>query len=82
MAQSVYDCDGKLPVRDLADHFGLELEPEGYETVAGLVLTLAGRIPVAGARFRFADLEVEVLEVTRRRVAKVRFRVATGSEEK
>lgn len=81
VAQSVYECDGKLPVRDLADHFRLELEPEGYETVAGLVLKLAGRIPNTGDRFRFQGLEVEVLELARRRVAKVRFRLLAESEE-
>ena len=81
VAQSVYDCDGKLPVRDLAEHFGLEIAPEGYETVAGLVLELAGRIPSVGERFRSGGFEVEVLELARRRVAKVRFRLLTDSEE-
>ena len=81
VAHSVYECDGKLPARELTEHLGLEIEPGGYETVAGLVLKLAQRIPSVGERFRFGGYEIEVLELARRRVARVRFRLLADSEE-
>ncbi len=66
---------GSTPVRDLVRDLGLDLPREGrFSTVAGLVLHLAGRIPEVGARVRTGDVELEVLEATRRRVKHVRLR--------
>ena len=65
---------GAMPVRDLNRELGLEL-PEGddWTTVAGLCISLAGRIPTGGTRLKTADGRVlEVLEANPRRVRLVR----------
>jgi putative hemolysin len=74
VAESVYECDGKLEVRDLDEKLGIKVDADGFETVAGLVLKLAGRIPHTGDCFSYQGFEIEVLKVVKHRVAKLRFR--------
>ena len=59
---------------DLRERLGVEIEPEGFETVGGYVLTRLGRVPAVGESFELDGLHVEVLEAERRRIHKVRFR--------
>ncbi len=69
--------DGRAAVRDVNRALALELpEDPGYATVAGLVIHRLGRIPQAGEAFveEEADLAIEVVESTPRRVAEVRLR--------
>ena len=74
VADKVYDCDGKLEVRQLSDELGIEFDDPDFETVGGLIMKLAGRIPTPGQRFTCQGYEIEVLDVVRRRVGRVRFR--------
>lgn len=74
---------GKVSVDEVADRLGVEIEREGFETVGGYLLARLGRMPYIGERFEIDDLEVEVLDVERRRINKVRLRrrvPATESE--
>lgn len=61
--------DGRMPVSDLAEMIGSELPAEEWDTVGGLVLGLAGRVPVEGEVFEVEDVQVEVVRVQGRRVA-------------
>lgn len=63
---------GKVNIGELAERLGVEVEPEGFETVGGYVLSHLGRVPTVGERFDIDGLAVEVLEAERRRVTKVR----------
>jgi CBS domain containing-hemolysin-like protein len=65
---------GKASVDEVHDHLGVEIEREGFETLGGYLLAHLGRMPYVGERFDVGDLEVEVLEVERRRITKVRAR--------
>jgi putative hemolysin len=68
-----------MPIRDVNRALGLDLpEEDDFTTVAGLVLSLAGRIPLAGMVLRTeAGHQIEVVEATPRRVRVVRIRPAT-----
>jgi len=70
---------GTTPIRDVNRALDIELpEGEGYSTMAGLCMHLAGWIPAAGARFMAEDgTAIEVVESTPRRVDKVRVRPKT-----
>ena len=82
IGDSQFECDGKLGIEELEEHLGLNIPREGFETAAGLVLKLAGRIPAAGETFSFADYSVEVLEVEKRRIRRLRFsRTATKGRQ-
>ncbi|MGH9203279.1 MAG: transporter associated domain-containing protein, partial [Vicinamibacterales bacterium] len=65
---------GKVSVDEVRDRLGVEIEREGFETVGGYLLSNLGRMPYVGETFDVDDLSVEVLEVERRRITKVRVR--------
>jgi putative hemolysin len=67
----------KVSIDDVNERLGVSIEPEGFETVGGYVLTRIGRVPAVGEAFELDGLSVEVLEAERRRIHKVRFRKAT-----
>ena len=61
-------------MRDVNRELELELpESEGFTTIAGLCLELAGRIPKPGQRFQTPDgTELEVTAASPRQVKRVR----------
>ncbi len=67
-----YELPGTLHPDEVRDACGFEM-PEGeYETLAGFVLDRLGRIPEVGDRFSYDGWLIEVVEMDRRRVARVR----------
>ena len=66
----------KVNIDEVRERLGVEIEPEGFETVGGYVLTRVGRVPAVGETFELDGLQVEVLEAERRRIHKVRVRLA------
>ena len=75
----VFVLSGRVSVDEVHDRLGVEIEPEGFETVGGYLLSHLGRMPYVGERFEVDGLDVEVLEVERRRIVKVRLRRTTGA---
>jgi putative hemolysin len=71
-----YVFSAKVSFDEVRERLGVEVEPEGFETVGGYVLTRLGRVPAVGETFEVDGLQVEVLEADRRRIHKVRFRRA------
>ena len=67
----MYRADGRLEVQALGDAFSVELPDEEWDTVAGLILGLAGRVPEEGERFEINGLELEVDRLQGRRVSSV-----------
>lgn len=70
---------GKVSVDEVGDRLGVDIEREGFETVGGYLLSHLGRMPYVGETFEVDDLAVEVLEVERRRITKVRVRRRAGA---
>jgi CBS domain containing-hemolysin-like protein len=75
----VYDTDARAPLEELESALGRELAPadmeEDIDTVAGLVVALAGRVPQRGEVIAHPDgYEFEVVEADPRRVRRVRVR--------
>ncbi len=67
---------GSFPVHDLPD-LGVEL-PEGpYTTIAGLVLARLGHLPVPGETVQVDGWRLEVLEVQRRAITRLRLSCAS-----
>ena len=64
--------DGRLDVEDLADLAGIDLPDDEWDTVGGLVLGLAGRVPNQGERFEVEGLVFTADAVEGRRVSTVR----------
>jgi putative hemolysin len=70
----VFVFSGKVSVDEVRDRLGIEIEREGFETVGGFLLSHLGRMPYLGETFEVDGLLVEVMEVERRRITKVRVR--------
>ena len=68
----------KVSFDEVRERLGVDVEPDGFETVGGYVLTRLGRVPAVGETFELDGLIVEVLEAERRRIHKVRFRRAAA----
>ena len=72
-ADGSFLVDGSLSIRDLNKWLGWGLPEDGYQTIAGLVLTLFGRLPeiaegVKWKNFRFQIEEMFAKAITRIRV--------------
>ena len=66
-------ADGLLPVDDLAEALGVEINADGVDTVGGLVFSRMGRVPRVGDRITVAPgVELEVVRMIGRRIATVR----------
>ena len=76
-------CSGNVGINDLSERFDIHIEREGFETVGGYLLSHLGRMPYVGEQFEADGLLVEVLEVERRRINKIRLKrlKLSGSEE-
>ena len=63
---------GRANIDELAQRLAVEIERGGFETVGGYLLSHIGRVPAVGEKFEIDGLTVEVLEVERRRINRVR----------
>ena len=66
-----WDVDARLPVDDLAEVVGFELPDDEWDTVGGLVLGLAERVPEEGEVFEYEQLMFQVARMQGRRVSQV-----------
>ena len=67
-----YLVDARLDVDDLSGVLGIAFPDEEWDTVGGLILGLAGRVPAVGESFEYNDLILTTEDVQGRRVARVR----------
>lgn len=67
-----YLVDARLDVDDLSGILDIAFPDEEWDTVGGLVLGLAGRVPAVGESFEYNNLVLTTEEVQGRRVARVR----------
>lgn len=66
-----WSVDAGLPIEDLSEALEIDL-PEGeWNTVAGLVFTLAGRVPVVGDEVSVSGHLFRVVATRRRRITRV-----------
>jgi CBS domain containing-hemolysin-like protein len=66
-----WNVDARLAVDELAEIAGVDLPDEDWDTVAGLVMGLAERVPDEGEQFSHGPLTITVTRMQGRRVAEV-----------
>jgi CBS domain containing-hemolysin-like protein len=64
--------NGKVDIDEVTQRLNVPIEREGFETVGGYLLAHFGRVPAVGEQADIDGLHVEVLDVERRRIHKVR----------
>jgi CBS domain containing-hemolysin-like protein len=70
----IYNVPGETHVDDLAAAIGLDLEHEGFDTVAGLVMWKLGRIPNPMETVHVENLALRVLKMDGPRIVMVEVR--------
>ncbi|MBT8213491.1 MAG: hemolysin family protein, partial [Acidimicrobiia bacterium] len=65
-------ADGRLPLEDLVQATGRELETGPFSTAAGFFLAAAGHIPAEGDSLEMEDMRFTVLQMDRYRIDRLR----------
>jgi CBS domain containing-hemolysin-like protein len=69
LGEGVYAIDGRIPIDDVNERFGLELHHEDFETIGGYVLGELGRPPEAGDTVETDQVTLTVKSVDGSRVS-------------
>jgi len=77
VGQDKYMVNGNLDIEKLGDLLGITITGE-YETVAGLVMGLLGRVPVKDDRVYFAGWQFKVGQMDKRRIRTIFVRKHAG----
>ena len=64
--------DGGLPLTDLPDRVGIEIDDENYTTLGGYLFGRLGRLPKVGDQVKVGERTFEIAEMEGRRVRSVR----------
>ena len=72
IGRQIWLADGRTPIDELEDVTGAAVQHGPYSTVAGLFLSLSGRIPEEGDHVSHEGLRLTVLSMDRRRISRIR----------
>jgi len=70
--EGAVQVDARLPIEELEEYFGIEVERDKFDTVGGLIFHLTGRIPHVGEEVETGEIRLAVLEADERKISKVR----------
>jgi CBS domain containing-hemolysin-like protein len=71
---------GRAHLAEINEELGYDLpEPEGFDTIAGFVVSQMGRIPAAGETLLWSTLRITVLEATKRKIDRVQVETIEAS---
>lgn len=68
-------CSGRMEIGVLEEYLGITIPNTGFETAAGLVLKLAGRIPSPGEKFLYRQIQITVIQVENHTVKRLKFQL-------
>ncbi len=77
----LYMVDGRAEIGAVAEALGATIPDGDYNTVAGLVLAVLGRIPEPGDEVLVSGLEMRVVSASATRVGKIRIRKRRASRK-
>ena len=69
IGDDIYAVDGRIPITDVNDHFGLDLPHEDFDTIGGYVLGFLGRPPETGDTVEAEGVTLTVKSVDGPRVS-------------
>ena len=72
VGENVYDVDAGIGVQEANDDLRLDLPEGNYQTLAGFILERLGHIPWEGEYLYYRDLRLEVTEMRRVKIERVR----------
>jgi CBS domain containing-hemolysin-like protein len=72
-----FRVDASIDIEDLNDELDLNLRKDGFDTLAGYLLKVFGRIPEVGEKVVSEDLEFEILQKEHLAIVEVRLKMLT-----
>jgi len=72
LSDKSFICSGKMDIKELEELLKININKVNFDTVAGLILKISGRIPRVGERVFYQGIEFEVLEMQQHRIASIR----------
>lgn len=72
--EGLFLVNGMTRIETIEEMFGVDIEEDGYETVAGLIFTELGRVPRSSESLSKNGLTFEVERADRKRIYRVRVR--------
>lgn len=69
--ENTIQIDGSMRIDEANEELGLELPAGDYDTVAGFILHLLGRIPREGERVRYGDMKLAITQMDKLRIEKI-----------
>ena len=75
IGENVYDADAGMGVHEANEELGLDLPEGSYQTLAGFILEQLGHIPQEGEHLYYRDLRLQVTEMKRVKIERVRIHV-------
>jgi len=78
-----YECDGRMEIDEINERLGTDIPKDGYETIAGFVISQMDKIPEAGEETEWRNLRIIVLQADERSVLRVKLVIEErlGNEE-
>jgi CBS domain containing-hemolysin-like protein len=64
--------DARLPIEELEERFHIQVERDKFDTVAGLIFHIIGRIPKTGDEISYGLLLMTIVDADERKIRKVR----------
>ena len=75
------DVQGTMHISVLNDRMGIELpEDDEYATVSGLIMNKINEIPRSGYEVSIGNVQLNILEATRRKIKTVRVTIASEND--
>lgn len=71
LTDNSYEVQGQTVIEDVNDEFGLNIESDDYDTIAGHVIALLGHIPKVGESVTEDDVTYTVTAIDKNRVDKI-----------
>ena len=69
--ENTFQIDGTMRIEEVNEEMELDLPEGDYETVAGFILQLLGRIPKQGRQIRYKDLKIVVTRMKGHKIEEI-----------
>ncbi|HNX00428.1 MAG TPA: hemolysin family protein [Candidatus Cloacimonadota bacterium] len=79
IGNNLYIVNGDVEIDRLADEYELELPHGNYTTVAGLIIDQMEKIPIQGQYIDLDNCRMQILQVTKKKIVKVKIKVNSPS---
>jgi CBS domain containing-hemolysin-like protein len=73
LADGAIEMRGEVALPEAAERLGLDMEEERADTIGGYVVSLLGRLPRRGDEVQLGPWRASIIEVTHRRIERLRF---------